>query len=497
MEGKNYISGQWVLSGSGRTFEKHNPADTNERLGRFPLSDARDVDQAVQAARAAYAGWRSRSRIFRGEVIDRFAQLVNRHERDLTLLLAKEAGKCLNEARADVTEGLHMAQFTFGRARMPHGDVLASEIAEKESYMLRKPKGVVAAISPWNFPFAIPTWLILPSLLEGNTVVFKPAEETPGIGQRVVELFEQAGLPPGVLNLVHGVGEEAGWPMVVHPEVDVVLFTGSYEVGSKIKQACAKDYRKMAACEMGGKNAIIVCDDADIELAACAAVISAYKTSGQRCTSASRLLVHESVLEAFTERFVALTKRVRIGDPLDKRVFAGPVISEAAVQKVTRYNQLAKKEGAGVLLEGGRMTGPAYDRGHFMSPFVYRLAYKRSARVLHEEVFGPHVAVIPFKDMDEAIAIHNSTDYGMAMSVITEDYRKAHRVRQECDFGVGYWNLPTIGAEVHLPFGGVKRSGTGMPSASTLIDVVTHRVSWTVNHGREIALAQGLSAKVG
>jgi len=247
---------------------------------------------------------------------------------------------------------------------------------------------------------------------------------------------------------------------------------------------------------MGGKNAMIICQDADLELAVRAAILSAFKTTGQRCTSASRLIIHESRMKEFAKAFVAMAKRIIIGDPMDQQVFMGPVINEAAVKKVGFYNQLAKNEGAEILLDGGRLEEGEYRNGYFCSPFIYRMAHRRDARVLHEEVFGPHVALIPFRSLEEAVAIHNDVEYGLAFSAITEGYRTARLLQEACEFGVGYWNLPTIGAEVHLPFGGVKKSGTGMPASWPLLDVVTHKVAWTVNHGREIKMAQGMSAEV-
>ncbi len=496
MEGKNYIGGRWLAASSERSFERHNPANTDDKVSVMPRSDSDDVDSAVKAARKAFQEWQKVSKIRRGECLDAFAQLVKADAEELARLMVRESGKAINEARADVVEGIHTAQYWFGRSRMALGEVYASEIADKESYMLRKPRGVVAAISPWNFPFAIPLWLICPSLLEGNTVVFKPAEETPLVGQRIVEYFEKAELPAGVLNLVHGFGEEAGWPLVTHPEVDVVLFTGSYEVGSKIKQYCAADYKKMAACEMGGKNGMIVFEDADIDMAANAAILSAFKTAGQRCVSASRLIVHNQVVNTFVEKFVDLATRIIVGDPLDESTFAGPLVSEAATKKVAMYNDLAKKEGAQVLLDGGRMRGDGFDKGYFFSPFVYRMEHRHDSRVLREEVFGPHVAIIPFGSVDEAVQIYNDADYGFSLAVWSDDYRKIRRVRDECEFGVGYVNLPTIGAEVHLPFGGIKKSGSGLPSGAALTEVVTHKVAWTVNNAREIKMAQGLSARV-
>lgn len=496
IKGMNYIGGRWVATGE-HTFEDRNPANTEQLLGVLPRSGAREVDDAVAAARAAFPAWRRESRIRRAEYLDAFVQLVKRDQEELAQLMSRESGKCLTEARADVVEGIHTAQYWFGRARTPSGEVLSSEIPEKDSYVHRKSKGVVAAITPWNFPFAIPLWLICPSVAEGNTVVFKPAEETPLTGQRIVEYFEKVALPSGVLNLVHGYGEEAGWPLVVHPQVDVVLFTGSAAVGSKIKEACAQDYRKFCVCEMGGKNAMIIFDDADFDLAVNAAVLSAFRTAGQRCVSAERLIVQEGIFDRFAQAFVERARRIRIGDPLDPDTFMGPLVNQAGVEKFQHYNKLAIAEGASVLLDGGRQSEGEFSRGHFVRPFVYTLRHDPKAKVLREEVFGPHVALIPFQDLEEAVRIYNDTEYGFALAVCTRDYRVIRAIREECEFGVGYVNLPTIGAEVHLPFGGLKRSGTGMPSAAALLDAVTHRVSWTVNHDTQIKMAQGLSAQVG
>jgi aldehyde dehydrogenase (NAD+) len=495
IKGKNYINGRFIET-KGETFEKKNPANTDEVLGVFPQSEEKDINEAVEAASKAFPDWRSLSRIRRGEYIDNLVQVLKREKEGLSTLVSKEVGKAISEARAEVTEGIHMLQYVFGTVRMPMGDVVSSEIAEKDSFMRRKPKGVVAVITPWNFPFAIPWWLMAPSVAEGNTVVFKPSKETSCIAHRLAECIQEVGFPPGVINIVYGSGERCGMFLVRHPETVVVLFTGSAEVGQEIRKVCAEYPEKMCACEMGGKNAIIVLDDADLNLAVNGAVISAFKTSGQRCTAASRIIVHEKVKKEFEKRFVELSKRMRIGDPMDPNVFMGPVINESQLKKVLSYNDLAKKEGAEVLLEGGRLTGPEYGKGYFLSPFIYRKKHDPRSRVLTEEVFGPHVAVIPVKSLEEAIEVHNATEYGLVLSVITEDYRKAREIRDRCDYGLGYVNLPTIGAEVHLPFGGVKKSGTGLPSASTLIDVVTHRTAWTINYAREIKMAQGMKVEL-
>jgi len=428
----------------------------------------------------------------RGDLFDRLAQLISRDVDPLAEVLARESGKLIDEARAEVIEGLHMVQYVFGTARQPIGSVIESEIEAKDLFVRRKPRGVVAVITPWNFPFAVPLWMLAPSLLEGNTAVFKPSEETPETGQRLVELFIEAGFPEGTINLVHGIGEQAGHALAAHEKVDVVCFTGSYEVGAKIRQLAAQCDHKTCACEMGSKSAVIVCDDAQLELACDAAVLSAFKTSGQRCVSGSRMIVHREVIDQFIDGFVARAKSLRFADPFDRSAFSGPMINQAGIDKVLSYNDLAREEGAEVLLDGGRITDDARDGGYFLSPFIYRQQHAPGLRTIREEAFGPHVAVIPFADDEEAVRIYNDTQYGLSMAVITEDYRRWRFYRDECE----YVNLPCIGAEVHLPFGGVKRSGNGQPSAAALVDSVTHRTAFTVNHQSGITMAQGMSANV-
>jgi aldehyde dehydrogenase (NAD+) len=335
-----------------------------------------------------------------------------------------------------------------------------------------------------------------PSLLEGNTVVFKPSEETPMTGQRLVELFGEAGFPSGTINLVHGVGEQAGDALARHDDVDVVCFTGSYEVGSHIRRLCAEHDHKTCALEMGSKSAVIVCEDARLDLAVRATLLSAFKTTGQRCVSAGRAIVHGRLIDRFAKELVNEAKRLRFADPFDPSAFAGPLVNEAGVEKVETYNQLARDEGADVLLAGGRLADDSHTGGWFMSPFIYRQQYKTGLRTIREEVFGPHLAIIPCRDDDEAIRIYNDTPSGLSVAFITEDYRRWRRLREECDFGMAYVNLPCIGAEVHLPFGGVKRSGNGQPSAAALVDAVTHRVAFTVNHDTQIQMAQGMSAEI-
>jgi aldehyde dehydrogenase (NAD+) len=494
-QGRMFIGGEWSNSHDGEPFQNLNPARIDQLLGTYPRAGKADVDRAVKAARKAQPAWRRTSRIKRGDLFGKLAWLIESRVNELASALARESGKVIDEARAEVVEGLHMVQYVYGTARQPTGQVIESEIAAKDLYVRRKPRGVVAVITPWNFPFAVPLWMLAPSLLEGNTAVFKPSEETPEIGQRLTQLFVEAGFPDGTINLLHGLGEEAGDALARHADVDVVCFTGSYDVGSHIRRLAAESDHKTAACEMGSKSAVIVCEDANLDLAVNAAVLSGFKTTGQRCVSAGRILVHRKLLDRFSEEFVERVKRLKFADPFESGAFAGPLINAASVEKVSRYNDLAKQEKAKVLLDGGRMDG-AHAPGNFMSPFVYQQEHKPGVRTIREEVFGPHVAIVPFSSDDEAIAIYNDTPYGLSMAVITEDYRRWRLFRDECDYGMGYVNLPCIGAEVHLPFGGVKRSGNGQPSAAALVDSVTHKISFTVNHERGITMAQGMSAKV-
>ncbi len=484
--GRCYVGGEW--SPPRGDFTSHNPARWSERVGTFPQATTAEVAEAIAAARAAFPAWRRTSRILRAECFDRLAQLIKRDTDALAELMARECGKNVTECRAEVVEGLHMVQYVFGSGRLPVGEVLASEIAEKDAFVRRKPWGVVGVITPWNFPFAVPLWVLGPSLLEGNTCVFKPSEDTPAVGQRLVELFAEAGLPSGTIDLVHGDGE-VGEAIVRDARLNVVCFTGSYEVGRRIQEISASIPDRIVAAEMGGKNAVIVCDDARFDLAVTAGVLSAFKTTGQRCVSASRILVQESLFEKYAKAFTETARRLRFGDPLDPSHFAGPLVNPGAVEKVLGYNRLARDEGVGVLLESERPPGD----GCYVPPFVYRTDYRPESRCLREEVFGPHVALVPFRDDEEAVRIANATEYGLSLAVITESYRRMRLFRDECEYGMGYVNLPCIGAEVHLPFGGVKRSGNGHPSAAALVSAVTHSTAWTVNHGTDIKMAQGLT----
>ncbi len=480
-------------SNSGKTFESVEPAQPDKSLGRFQKSNKKDVKKAVRAASDALDEWRELSRIDRAQyMLDFFNELDSREE-ELGELVSRECGKEIAEGKADVVEASHMARYAFGNARQPTGEVVESEIPAKDSYVHRKPVGVVASIKPWNFPIALPLWDIAITLVEGNTMVFKPAEQTPLCGVKILEIFDEIGLPDGVLNLVTGFAE-TGKAMVHHEDVSSVLFTGSCEVGHQIMEAAGGMKGKTATCEMGGKNGIIITENADLDTAVNAAVISAFKTTGQRCVSAERLIVDEEILPEFREKFVKAAKKIGFGHPVEEDVFMGPVVDEQQIEKIKQWNDYARdRDDCEILVDREGEDSDSYPDGYFVGPFVYECPYKEDNLVIHEEVFGPHCAIIPYSGgLEDAIEIHNSTDYGLAFSIITEDYREARKARRLCEYGIGYHNLPSIGAEVHLPFGGVKQSGSGISAGKDIISAVTERVSWTVNHEKDIEMAQGL-----
>jgi aldehyde dehydrogenase (NAD+) len=486
--GMNYINREWIVRND---FFSINPS-TEEVIGGFPLTYAEEVNQAVAAAKIAQRSWRQLSRVARGEYFDKLCTLLKRDAGSIAEAISRETGKHLNESIAEVNEALHMAQYTFGKSRMPVGEILPSEIAEKDCYVIRKPKGIVAVVSPWNFPFAIAGfWNAAPILLEGNAVVLKPSEDTPLVGQLIASLYDEAGFPEGVINLIHGDGN-VGKLLVEHEDINHVCFTGSYEVGKKIRLACAENGKKSCSCEMGSKSAVIVCSDANITQAVQACVASAYKLSGQRCVSAGRIIVEYKILDEFKTKFVEASAALRIGNPLlVEPVDIGPLISKAQRDRVIGFNYKSSCDPQTEVLLSGYQCGT---KGFFLTPHIYETKWQRNENreFLKQEVFGPHVAILPVYDIDEAIQVYNDTDYGLSLSVCTNDYRKMRKVREECEFGLGYVNLPCIGAESQLPFGGVKKSGYGGSSAAATFDSVTNKVTWTVNYAEEIKMAQGL-----
>jgi len=496
---QHYIDGEWVDGHGADTFESTNPAN-GETLGEFHQGTPEDVDEAVAAADAAEEEWQSMSRITRAEYLwDIYHELKDRHQ-ELGEVVTKECGKEISEGKADVTEAWHMVEWAAGDARHPKGDIVPSEIPEKDAYMRRKPRGVVGCITPWNFPVAIPFWHMAVALVEGNTVVWKPAEQTPWCGQIIAEMFEDAGIPDGVFNMVQGFGD-AGARIVDHDSVDTVLFTGSAEVGQEVAQKVAEDPGKLAACEMGGKNGIVVTEEADLDIAVHSAVMSSFKTTGQRCVSSERLIVHEDVYDEFKERYVEIAEKVAVGDPLEEDTFMGPAIEPGHVEKIQKYNELAREEADNVLVDRTELDDDeipdGHEDGHWVGPFVYEVDYDPNLRSIKEEVFGPHVALIEYSgDIERAVEIHNDTPYGLAGAVISDDYRQINYYRDNAEVGLSYGNLPCIGAEVQLPFGGVKKSGNGYPSAREVIEAVTERTAWTLNNSKDIQMAQGLSADI-
>jgi aldehyde dehydrogenase (NAD+) len=498
MPHKNYINGQWKDSSRG-TFQSVNPA-TGDVVGEFYEGNESLVDEAVSAASEAFNEWRALSYVDRAEYMwDVYTELREQTD-DLGEVVTRECGKEISEGRADIVEAAHMVEWAAGNARHPHGDVVPSEIPEKDSYMRRKPRGVTACITPWNFPIAIPFWHMAVALVEGNTVVWKPSEQTPKCGKIIADIMDEVGVPDGVFNLIQGFGEPVGSRMVEHDDVSTVLFTGSAEVGEMLQQQVSKDYGKQIACEMGGKNSMLVTEEADIDMAVKCAILSSFKTTGQRCVSTERIVVHTDIYDKFRDKFISVAENIQVGDPLDEETFMGPMVNEQQVEKFQKYNQIAQDEGANVLVNREELREDEIPDGHedgfWVGPFVYEIDYDNH-RCLQEEVFGPHVALVEYEgNIERGVEIHNDTEYGLTGAIISEDRRQINYFRDYAEVGLAYANIPCIGAEVQLPFGGVKRSGNGYPSAREIIEVVTERTAWTVNNGEDVKLAQNLSAEI-
>ena len=455
---QNYIDGRWTDAASGEAFEDLDPA-TGEVIATAAKSATGDVDRAVDAARRAANAWRLHPAPKRGEILYRAGEIMLRRKDDLARDMTREMGKVLAEARGDVQEGIDMTYYMAGEGRRQFGDVVPAELPNKWAMAMRAPLGVVAAITPWNFPLAIPTWKIMPALVLGNAVVFKPASYTPLLAVRLVEILEEAGLPKGVLNLVLGPGGELGDALVTHPGVDLVSFTGSSDVGAHISEVAGRQLKRVA-CELGGKNAIVVMDDADLDLSIEGIVWSAFGTSGQRCTAASRVITHRSRADELVERLVGRTKKLRMGHGLEPTTDLGPVVSSDAQQKVHGYMSIAEQDGASVAAGGRIPTDGALAKGFFHEPTVL-VDVKPNMRVAQEEIFGPVTAVIEVTDIDEAIRVVNSTRYGLSCSIYTKNIDNAFVFMRDAETGLVYVNAGTIGAEIQLPFGGMKATGNG------------------------------------
>ena len=485
---QNYIAGEWVDAVSGETFESTSPAD-GETLGIFPKSGQADVDRAVVAAKGAFEDWRLVPAPRRGEILFRFAQLLTDEKEELSQLMTHEMGKVLPEARGDVQEAIDMAFYMGGEGRRLFGQTTPSELREKFNMSVRMPIGVVGVITPWNFPIAIPSWKILPALICGDTVVFKPATDTPALGERFVELLADAGVPPGVVNVVHGGGGEVGNAIVAHPDVPVITLTGSRDTGVAVTRAAA-DRLKHVHLELGGKNAIIVLDDADLDLAVEGIVWSAFGTSGQRCTAASRVIAHEAVYDRLVSRLVAEAEKLRLGVGWDEETDVGPVINRPALDKIHSYTEIGRGEGAKLLTGGQVASGNGLGKGFYYRPTIFG-DVDPEMRIAQEEIFGPTTAVIKVRDLDEAIRVSNGIKYGLSSSIFTQDVNRAFRAMRELKAGITYINAGTIGAEVHLPFGGTKDTGNGHREAGqAALDFFTEWKSIYVDYSGKLQKAQ-------
>ncbi|MGH2535720.1 MAG: aldehyde dehydrogenase family protein [Thermomicrobiales bacterium] len=485
---KNYIGGHWVESATGATFERLNPAN-GDLVGAFTKSGPADVDAAVHAAATAFKSWRLYPAPKRGEILFRAAQILLDRKEQFAREMTEEMGKVIAEARGDVQEAIDMTFYMAGEGRRMYGQTTPSELREKFNMSVRKPFGVCGVITPWNFPMAIPSWKIMPALIAGNTVVFKPATYTPRMGIRLIEVLEEAGLPAGVVNLVLGNGQDVGNAIIDHPRVPLISFTGSNETGIDVAIRAAT-HNKRLSLEMGGKNAVIVMDDADLDLASDGILWSAFGTSGQRCTAASRVVVHRAVQQSLLDRLIGRAGGMRLGNGLDESVEIGPVVSEGQLTRIHDYVAVGQQEGA-TLAVGGRIASEGVlGKGHFHVPTIFDEVEPRM-RIAQEEIFGPVTAIIPVDSLDEAIDVVNGVKFGLSASIFTADVNRAFRAMQDIDTGILYVNAGTIGAEIHLPFGGTKATGNGHREAGTAaLDFFTEWQSIYVDFSGKLQRAQ-------
>jgi aldehyde dehydrogenase (NAD+) len=486
---KNYINGKWVDAKSGKTFENRNPANWDDIIGIFPKSGPEDVEEAVKAARKAYQSWRLVPPPKRADIIKKAADLLVQRKEEIAREMTREMGKILLETRGDVQEGIDTGYYAAGEGRRLFSYTTTSELPNKFAMAIRLPVGVAGVITPWNFPMAIPTWKIFPALVAGNTVVFKPASDTPKTATTLVQILEEAGVPEGVVNLVHGGGNEVGMAIVRHPDVDLISFTGSTAVGKVISRE-ASDTLKRVSLEMGGKNAQIVLEDANLELALDGVLWGAFGTAGQRCTATSRLILHEAIYDQFIEMLVERVKKLKVGNGLDESTEMGPIINEAQLNKIHQYVEIGKQEGAKLLIGGYRLTGGEYDKGWFYAPTIFVDVHPKM-RIAQEEIFGPVLCVIKVKSFEEAIEVLNDTVYGLSSSIYTRDVNKAFKAIRDIQAGITYINAPTIGAETHLPFGGVKQTGNGHREGGwTVFDFFTEIKTVYIDYSDKLQRAQ-------
>ncbi len=487
---QNYIDGEWTASASGETFENVNPADTRDIVGRFALSNAEDIARAVASAKSAADRWRRTPAPRRAEILFRLGEILIRHKDRFAADMTREMGKVLKETGGDVQEAIDCTYYTAGEGRRLHGFTTPAEMPDKFAMCVRQPVGICGLITPWNFPMAIPSWKLIPALVCGNTVVIKPAEDTPLSTYNFIKACEEAGLPKGVVNLVTGYGETVGAPLTGHPDVRLISFTGSTDTGRLVASACA-ERNAICSLEMGGKNVIIVMEDADLDLAVEGAVWGAFGTSGQRCTASSRIVVHKKVYKKFTQKLVERAAGLRVGNGADSKTDMGPVINADAVHKILSYIEIGEKEDGAKLATGGkRLDKGDHAHGYFIEPTVFT-GVAPTMRVAQEEIFGPVTTVIPTTSLEEAVAIANGVRYGLSAAIYTQDVNRAFHAMNDMYTGIFYVNSSTIGAEVHLPFGGTKATGNGHREAGTqVLDIFTEWKSVYVDYSGKLQRAQ-------
>jgi alpha-ketoglutaric semialdehyde dehydrogenase len=479
---RNFINGQWVASRSGRVAERRNPANQDEIVAVVPLSTREETREAIAAAKAAYPAWRDTPAPVRGKIVARAAALLEAHKEEVARLLTREEGKTLKDSLGEVQRSVNILEFTAAEGRRMGGETVPSELPRNFTYTFKQPLGVVGAITPWNFPVAIPVWKAGPALVAGNTMVFKPATVTPLTAAKVVEIFAEAGVPAGVLNMILGSGSEVGDEIVEHDDVRALSFTGSNEIGGALYSAGARKMKK-CQCEMGGKNPVVILADADLDLAVESTLIGAFGSSGQRCTATSRVVVEDAIADRFVEAFAARARQQKAGNGLDLSVDLGPVVDEKQLETVLHYLEIGKKEGK--LLAGGeRLQGGAFDRGLFVAATVFDHVPWDSV-IAQEEIFGPVISVIRVKDFEEAVRVANSVKFGLSSSIYTNDARKIFEFIERIESGMTHVNLPTIASEAHLPFGGVKGTGVGLREMGRVaIDFYTELKTVYVDYSR-------------
>ncbi len=456
---KLYIGGQWVEGGGASEIVSTNPADTRQVLARFKSANANDAERAIAAAQAAFPGWRATPAPVRGHILARAAQIARSRREELGRLMTREEGKILSEALGEMDKGTTLIEWFAGEGPRLSGETMPSELPRNFLYTVREPLGVVSIITPWNFPWAIPVWKMAPALVAGNAVVFKPASLVPAMAVEIVKIFEQAGLPPGVLNLVMGSGAQIGDILIKDPRVKAVSFTGSNSVGRRV-HALAGERGIKATCEMGGKNALGVWEDADMDLALAGVLKGAFGSTGQRCTATSRLILHEKIADAFMKKLLGEVKKIKVGDGLDASVGMGPAVDEGQLKTDIEYIEIAKKEGARLLIGGERLDGGDLKHGWFVAPTVFD-GVKPSMRIFKEEAFGPILSVTRVSSFQDLVHAANATEFGLTTSLYTRDLNLAMRYADEAEFGMVHVNSPTIGGEAQAPFGGIKGSGYG------------------------------------